>query len=154
MFNLLVKLLLITSLGCRNCVKRLSNQLRSHKSYNETQAAFLQILGSQPHMYPPPSEEPADYSVNSHVQHVNYEVLSLTGYLGRVLHMSWVMWFCHCMYSLHSLHVGLLKRLDAQRTHWILLIKTRWPSLNPSSPCCLPAVLRSAWVERSTGRFY
>lgn len=154
MFNLLVKLLLITSLGCRNCVKRLSNRLRSHKSHNETQAAFLQILGSQPHMYPPLSEEPADYSVNSHVQHVNYAVLSFTGYLGRVFHMSWVMWFCYCMYSLHSLHVVLLKRLDAQRTPWILLIKTRWPSLSPSSLCCLPASLRSAWVERSTGRFY
>lgn len=67
MFNPLVKLLLITSLGCRNCVKRLSNRLRSHKSYNETQAAFLQILGSQPHTDPPPSEEPADFIVNSHV---------------------------------------------------------------------------------------
>lgn len=43
MFNLLVKLLLITSLGCRNCVKRLSNQLRSHELNNEAQAAFLQI---------------------------------------------------------------------------------------------------------------
>lgn len=43
MSNLLVRRLLITSLGCRNCVKRLSDRLRSHKSYNETQAAFLQI---------------------------------------------------------------------------------------------------------------
>lgn len=136
MFNPLVKLLLITSLGCRNCVKRLSNRLRSHKSYNETQAAFLQILGSQPHTYPLPSEEPADFSVNSHVQHVDYEVLSLTVYLGCVPHMSWVMWFCHCMYPFHSLHVVLLKTwwLDAQRTPWILLIKNR-PSLSPS-PCC------------------
>lgn len=44
MFNLVVKLLLITSLGRRNCVKRLSNRLRSYTSYKETQADFLQIL--------------------------------------------------------------------------------------------------------------
>lgn len=60
-------------------------------------------------MCPLPPEEPADCSVNSHVQHVNYEVLSLTVYLVYVLYMSWVNVFCS------FIACSLAEELDAQR---------------------------------------
>lgn len=138
MFNLLVKLLLITSLGCRNCVKRLSNRLRSHKSYNETQAAFLQIL-----------EFPAMH-VSSFTRGASRlwcqlpcptrklrstEPYSVPGLCASHLGSCGA---CHFMYS-HSLHVVLLKSLKLREILWTSLIKTGWPSLSPPSSCCLPS---------------
>lgn len=67
-------------------------------------------------MCPPSPEEPADYSVESHVQHLKLRSAEpYSVYLGCVIHMSWVMWFCHCVDSSHSLHVVLLGELEAQR---------------------------------------
>lgn len=100
-------------------------------------------------MCPPPPEEPADDSLNSDLQHMNRSVLSLTVYLGCVLHVCYVKFLPLYVFPF-SLRVVLLKRRELREIRCLPLIKTGWPRLSPPSPPCLPSpVLRSAWVEGS-----
>ena len=49
-------------------------------------------------------------------------------YLGYVLHMSWAMWFCHCVYSACS----LAEELEAQRNPLNIIDQNRTAELESS----------------------
>lgn len=80
----------------------------------------------------PPPEEPADDSLNSDLQHINRSVLSLTVYLGCVLHDVCYVKFLPLYVFSFSLRVVLLKRRELREIRCLPLIKNRMASLESS----------------------